>query len=98
METPYFEILADFYCVHVGMWWIGPYGPSALLATKKASFGNKTCRLAIPLIIGQDIADFSKKHRFLLLWVKQGVFWVKNGVFSGVLTECEVANRKQSRE
>ena len=58
MENPYFEKLADFSCV---MWICGgfaPCGPSALLATKKASFGIKTCHLAIPLIMGQKIADF----------------------------------------
>jgi hypothetical protein len=58
MENPYFEKLADFSCV---MWICGgfaPRGPSALLATKNASFGIKTCHLAIPRIMGQKIADF----------------------------------------
>ena len=57
-ENPYFEKLADFSCV---MWICGgfaPCGPSALLATKNASFGIKTCHLAIPRIMGQKIADF----------------------------------------
>ena len=43
------------------MWICGgfsPRGPSALLATKKASFGIKTCHSAIPRIMGQKIADF----------------------------------------
>jgi hypothetical protein len=55
MENPYFEKLADFSCV---MWICGgfaPRGPSALLATKNASFGIKTCHLAIPRIMGQKI-------------------------------------------
>ena len=81
MDTPYFENLADFYCVHVDMWWIGPYGPSALLAIKKASFGNKTCRLAIPLIIGQDIADFSKNIVFYFYGSNRGCFGYKTVCF-----------------
>ena len=60
----------------------GPCGPSALLATKKASFGIKTCHLAIPLIKGQKIADFQKIDFYFLPFMDQKVvFWVKNGVF-----------------
>jgi hypothetical protein len=87
METPYFEKLADFSCV---MWICGgfaPRGPSALLATKKASFGIKTCHLAIPRIMGQKIADFSK-YRFFIFWPFMGqkvVFWVKKTVVLSVL-------------
>ena len=58
MENPYFEKLADLSCV---MWICGgfaPCGPSTLLVTKNASFGIKTCHLAIPRIMGQKIADF----------------------------------------
>ena len=73
------------------------YGPSALLATKKASFGKKTCRLAIPLIMGPEIADFSKILIFisLLLLVKKVLFWVKKWCFGVFWTECEVADLKQ---
>ena len=84
MENPYFEKLADFSCV---MWICGgfaPCGPSALLATKKASFEIKTCHLAIPLIKGQKIADFQKMmffKIFLPFMDPKVVFWVKNGVF-----------------
>jgi hypothetical protein len=82
MENPYFEKLADFSCV---MWICGGFascGPSALLATKNAPFGMKTCHLAIPRIMGQKIADFLK-HRFFLPFIRQKVvFWVKkNGGF-----------------
>ena len=52
----------------VSMWICGcfaPCGPSALLATKKASFGIKTCDLAIPLIKGPKLADF---ENFILFY------------------------------
>ena len=86
MENPYFEKLADFSCV---MWICGgfaPCGPSAPLATKKASFGIKTCHLAIPRIMGQKIADFLEKSIFCFFVLpfmgQKVVFWVKkNGVF-----------------
>ena len=64
MENPYFEKLAIF---PVRMWTCGglaPCGPSTLLATKKASFRQKTCPLAIPLIMGQNITYFSKNIDF----------------------------------
>jgi hypothetical protein len=60
MENAYFEKLADFSCV---MWICGgfaPCGPSALLVTKKASFGIKTCHSAIPRIMGQKLRTFKK--------------------------------------
>ena len=84
MENPYFEKLADFSCV---MWICGgfaPRGPSALLATKKASFGIKTCHLAIPRIMGQIIANFYKISIFLFFAFhgsKSGVLGQKNGGF-----------------
>ena len=77
---PCFQKLADLFYV---MWICGgfaPCGPSALLATKKASFGIKTCHLAIPRIMGQRIADFKKKIDFLffcLSWVKKWCFGSK---------------------
>ena len=84
MENPYFEKLADFSCV---MWICGgfaPCGPSALLATKNASFGIKTCYLAIPRIMGQKLRTF-KKNRFFLFCAfhgsKSGVLGQKNGGF-----------------
>ena len=87
MENPYFEKLADFSCV---MWICGgfaPCGPSALLATKKASFGIKTCHLAIPCIMGQKIADHLEKIDFLFLpfMGQKVVFWVKKTVVLSVL-------------
>ena len=81
MENPYFEKLADFSYV---MWICGgfaPCGPSALLATKNASFGIKTCHPAIPRIMGQKIADFYKKSIFFFHWSKSGVLGQKNGGF-----------------
>ena len=84
METPYFEKLADFSCV---MWICGgfaPCGPSALLATKKASFGIKTCHLAIPRIMGQKIANFLQISIFLFFAFhgsKNGILGQKNGGF-----------------
>ena len=87
MENPYFEKLADLSCV---MWICGgfaPRGPSALLATKNASFGIKTCYLAIPRIMGQKIADFYKISIFLFLpfMGQKVVFWVKKTVVLSVL-------------
>ena len=85
MENPYFEKLADFSCV---MWICGgfaPCGPSALLATKNASFGIKTCHLAIPRIMGQKKADF---FIFFIFWPFMGqkvVFGVKKTVVLSVL-------------
>ena len=67
------------------MWIFGgfaPCGPSALLATKNASFEIKTCHLAIPLIKGQKIADFQKMSFFYLLWTQKWYFGLKNGVLS----------------
>ena len=84
MENPYFEKLADFSCV---MWICGgfaPCGPSALLATKKASFGIKTCHLAIPRIMGQKIADLKNIdffYFFAFYGSKSGVLGQKNGGF-----------------
>ena len=88
MENPYFEKLADFSCV---MWICGgfaPRGPSALLATKKASFVIKTCHSAIPRIMGQKIADFLQISVFLffgLSWVKKWYFGSKKTVVLSVL-------------
>ena len=96
MENPYFEKLADFSCV---MWICGglaPCGPSALLATKKASFGIKTCHLAIPLIMGQKLRTFQKIDFYFLPFMGQKVvFWVKKRCFGVFWTECEVADLKQ---
>ena len=84
MENPYFEKLADFSCV---MWICGgfaPRGPSALLATKNASFGIKTCHSAIPRIMGQKIADFYKISIFYFFAFhgsKSGVLGQKTGGF-----------------
>ena len=82
MENPYFEKIADFFCV---MWICGgfaPRGPSALLATKKASFRIKTCHSAIPRIMGQKLRTF-EKYRFFIFLPFMGqkvVFWVKKTV------------------
>ena len=81
METPYFEKLANFSCV---MWICGgfaPCGPSALLATKKASFEIKTCHLAIPLMKGQKNADFQFFFVFLPFMDPKVVFWVRKRCF-----------------
>ena len=88
IETPYFEKLADLSCV---MWICGgfaPCGPSALLATKKASLGIKTCHLAIPRIMGQTNCGLLEKSIFLLFSPFMGqkvVFWVKKTVDLSVL-------------
>ena len=83
-KTLILKRLADSYCV---MWICGgfaPHGPSALLATKNASSGIKTCHLAIPRIMGQKIADF-EKYRFLFFFPlhgsKSGALGQKNGDF-----------------
>ena len=89
-ETQCFEKLAHFPCVHVHGYVVGFWRPSALLATKKASFGNeRPCRLAIPLIMGQEITknlitEKSKISTFLFFLVflgQKGVLRIKNGVF-----------------
>ena len=51
------EKLANFSCVIWICGGLAPCGPSALLATKKASFRIKTCRLAIPLIMEQKLRN-----------------------------------------
>ena len=65
--------------------------------SKKASFGKKTCRLAIPLITGQKVADLSKVSifYFLPLMGQKGVFWVKKRCFWVLRTECEGADLQQ---
>ena len=85
MENHYFGKLADCSCV---MWICGgfaPCGPSTLLVTKNASFGIKTCHLAIPRIMGQKIADFLKKIDFFIFLAfhgsKNGILGQKNGGF-----------------
>ena len=101
MENPYFEKMADFSCV---MWICGGLarcGQSALLATKKASFGIKTCRLAIPLITERKVTDFYKKYYFTffyLSWVKKVGFGSKKRCFGVFWTECEVADLKQRQK
>ena len=79
---------------------MAPCGPSAFLATKKASFGKKTCRLAILLIAGPKVADFSKNIvLFYFTFVGQkGVFWVEKRCFGVFWTECEVADLEQRKE
>ena len=101
MENPYFEKLADFSCV---MWICGgfaPRGPSTLLATKKASFGIKTCHLAIPRIMGQEIVNFFKKMIFLffgLSWVKKWCLGSKKRWFWVFWTGCEVVDLNQGQK
>ena len=94
METPHFEKSADF---SVCVWICGgfaPCGPSALLATQKASFAIKTCHLAIPLIIEQKLRTFEDIDFFTFYGSKSGILGQKRcfGVF---WTECEVADLKQ---
>ena len=84
MENPYFEKLADFSYV---MWICGglaPCDPSALLASKKASFGIKPCRLAIPPYHGTKVADFLKPIFFTFYGSQSGILGQKT-VFGGVL-------------
>ena len=62
------------------MWICGglaPCGPSALLATKKASFQINPCRLAIPLIMRQKNADLFEKTFFYLYGSKSGILGPK---------------------
>ena len=69
------------------MWICGGFAPcglSALLATKKDSFGIKTCHSAIPRIKGQEIADFYKISIFIFFAFhgsKSGVLGQKTGGF-----------------
>ena len=100
MGNPYFEKLADFSYV---MWICGrvaPCGPSALVATKKASFANK--RHAVwqsPLSWDKKLQTFKKLTFFyFLLFVGQKVvFWVEKRCFGVFWSECELANLKQRR-
>ena len=88
MENPYFEKLADFSYF---MWIFGglaPCGPSALVATKKASFGIKTCHLAIPPIMEQKSQTFLKKSiHFRNYYGQKVVFFGQKTVFLGVLDQ-----------
>ena len=99
MENPYFETkLGRFF--PICMWTCGKFalcGASTLLATKKASFGTKTCCLTIPLIMGQKVADFSKILFFVFYnFMEKSCIWVKRWCFGGVLDQvCEVADLKQ---
>ena len=88
-ENPYFETLSDFPRVHVDMWWIGPMWPKCAFGDQKGLIWKKPCRLATPLIMGQEIADFSKILFSFLKWdffmgQKKGVLGQKT-VFWGVL-------------
>ena len=96
METPYFEKLADFSCAceYGGL---APCGSSALLATKKASFGIKTCHLATPRIMEQKRGSFFKISIFLPFMGPKVVFWVKELWFGVLWTGCEVADLKQGQ-
>ena len=53
--SPCFETKKSrlFLC-HVDMWWIGPMWPSALLATKKASFGKEDMPFGHPTYHGKE--------------------------------------------
>ena len=92
--------LADLSCV---MWICGgfaPCGPSALLATKKASFGIKTCHLAISLIMQRKMQTF-QTYRFFIFFMSQRVFflWVKKWYFgskTGVLGCFGLSMREQT--
>ena len=82
MENPYFEKMADFSCV---IWICGgfaPRGPSALLATKNASFGIKTCHLAIPLIMEQKNRGILKISFFAFYGPKSGILGQRTVVLS----------------
>ena len=80
------------------MWICGalaPCGPSALLATKKASFGIKTCRLAIR----NEMRNSKKQFIHLLAFMGQRVeFWVKKWCFGVFWTGCEIADLKQRQK
>ena len=83
MENPYFEKLADFSHVHVDMKWIGPMWPKCTFGDQKELiWKKKTCRLAIPLVMRQKIASFSKNIEFY--------FFTFDGSKSGVLGQKTV--------
>ena len=90
MENPYFEKLADLSCV---MWICGgfaPCGPSALLVTKNASFGIKTCHLAIPRIMGQKNSGILKNIDFFYFLAFHGS---KNGILGQKTVVLSVLDR-----
>ena len=88
-------ILADFSSVHVNMWWIGPMWPKCAFGDQKGLiWKKKPRRLAILLIIGHEITDFSKIYFFLLLWVKRGVLGQRT-MFWVFWTKCDVADLTQ---
>ena len=87
METPYFEKLADFSRV---MWICGgfaPCDPSALLATKKASFEKKDMTFGNPSYHGTKKCGISENidFDFFSFIGQKVVFWVNKTVFWGVL-------------
>ena len=101
MENPYFEKLADLSCV---MWICGgfaPCGPSALLATKNASFGKKDMPFGNPPYHGTKNREILKNIVFIFYLPFMGpkvVFWVKKRWFGVFWTGCEVADLKQRQK
>ena len=81
MEDPCFEKLADFPLCHVNIKWIGPCGPSALLATKKGLIRRKDMPSGNPPDHGTK--KIGPKNDFLFylnpFWVKKWYVGSKNG-------------------
>ena len=86
------------------MWICGrfaPCGPSALLATKKASFGKKKdMPFGNPPNHGTKNCGLFTKYQFLILpfMGQKVVFWVKKRCFGVFWTKCEVADLKQRKK
>ena len=98
LKTPYIEKLANFSGVHVDMWWIGPCGPSTLLATKKASFGMMTCGLAIPSLWDKKLRTYQDIDFIFVLFMGQKVvFGSKSGTFGVFWTKNEVSDLTEGR-
>ena len=64
MESPKFQKLADFFLYACGYVVDLPHVAKRAFGNQKGLIGQKTCRLAIPLIMKPKIANFLKKIIF----------------------------------
>ena len=86
MKTPYFENLADFSCVHVDMWWIGPMWPKCAFGDQKGLIWKESMLFGNPLHHGTKNCELFKKCRILIFYfLVKGDILSKKTVFGGVL-------------
>ena len=71
--------------MHVDMWWIGPIWPKCAFGRQKASFGMKTCRFKLDILLINKKLGISNFAFFTCMGQKV-FFWSKT-VFLGVLDQ-----------